>query len=140
VLTPPLPHEQNHPKGLAQPDVVAAEFALLAAKMAVNGSAARTAAAAHQAHGAIGTTREHHRLAVDGDVYTGAVHHAEEIASSAPLAVAAIRATVRTELLAAFGEALEHGLEQQIVLWRTRDCPEGVAAARDRRPPVFTGS
>jgi 2-(1,2-epoxy-1,2-dihydrophenyl)acetyl-CoA isomerase len=62
-----------------------------------------------------------------------------EIAGSAPLAVRAIRTTMRAaladEVSAATG--VEHAAQQ--ILRRTDDYREGVAAAAERRPPVFLG-
>lgn len=80
----------------------------------------------------------------DGDdanasVRTGAVELAQTIASRAPLAVRSIRATLRDGLADAVSEILEHEIAEQIELWKTEDCEEGIAANLERRPAVFSG-
>ncbi|HEY6429588.1 MAG TPA: enoyl-CoA hydratase/isomerase family protein [Acidimicrobiales bacterium] len=62
---------------------------------------------------------------------------AAEIAASAPLAVRAIRATMRTGLLDRFRAAAAHETEVQASLASTWDLTEGVQAARERRAPRF---
>jgi enoyl-CoA hydratase/carnithine racemase len=64
---------------------------------------------------------------------------AVEIASSAPLAVRAIRRTMRGDLAALVKAATELEHREQQVLRRTDDYREGVAATADRRPPEFHG-
>ncbi len=64
---------------------------------------------------------------------------AQEIARSAPLAVGAIRATMRQGLQAAFKEATTHELAEQDALRQTADFAEGVAATAERREPRFLG-
>ncbi len=79
-----------------------------------------------------------HLVPID-DVRTAAHTLAAEIAGSAPLAVRAIRRTMRGALADQVKAAtdLEHAAQQ--VLRRTDDYREGVAAAAERRPPNFTG-
>lgn len=62
-----------------------------------------------------------------------------EIAGSAPLAVRAIRRTMRGSLAADVQAATDREHAEQQVLRRTADYREGVAASAERRPPVFTG-
>ena len=64
---------------------------------------------------------------------------AADIAGSAPLAVRAIRRTMRGALAAEVTAAtgVEHAAQQ--ILRRTDDYREGVAAAAERRAPRFTG-
>jgi enoyl-CoA hydratase/carnithine racemase len=64
---------------------------------------------------------------------------AVEIATSAPLAVASIRATLRAGLAEAAVHAMAHELAEQTRLRQTEDWNEGVAAMTERRPPQFTG-
>jgi 2-(1,2-epoxy-1,2-dihydrophenyl)acetyl-CoA isomerase len=64
---------------------------------------------------------------------------AAEIASAAPLAVRAIRATVRTGLAERARAAMERELAEQQKLWPTADFAEGVKAAAERRRPDFAG-
>ena len=64
---------------------------------------------------------------------------ATEVAGSAPLAVRAIRATMRGDLAARVRDAMAHEAEQQERLRRTHDFAEGVRATAERRPPRFEG-
>jgi 2-(1,2-epoxy-1,2-dihydrophenyl)acetyl-CoA isomerase len=64
---------------------------------------------------------------------------AAEIASSAPLAVRAIRATMRDGLAERARAAMERELAEQGKLWPTADFAEGVKAAAERRRPDFAG-
>ena len=75
------------------------------------------------------------------DVGLGAAANALalEIAGSAPLAVRAIRRTMRGSLAADVQAATDREHAEQQVLRRTADYREGVAASAERRPPVFTG-
>ena len=78
-------------------------------------------------------------LADNGDVRPAAIRFAERIAASAPLALTSIRATMRAGLAEAVAAATAHELEQQTRLQATADFREGVAAAAQRRAPLFTG-
>jgi 2-(1,2-epoxy-1,2-dihydrophenyl)acetyl-CoA isomerase len=64
---------------------------------------------------------------------------AAEIATSAPLAVGAIRATMRGDLAARVRAAMAHERAEQERLMTTADFREGVAAMAARRAPRFTG-
>ena len=64
---------------------------------------------------------------------------AEQIAAAAPLAVAAIRATMRDGLAGRVERALEHELAEQTRLRKTEDFAEGIQASMQRRDPVFHG-
>jgi len=64
---------------------------------------------------------------------------AAQLAESAPLAVRAIRATMRAGLAASVKSAMDHELVEQGKLWQTADFAEGVAATAERRTPRFTG-
>jgi 2-(1,2-epoxy-1,2-dihydrophenyl)acetyl-CoA isomerase len=76
---------------------------------------------------------------LDEDPRAGAHALAQEIAASAPLAVAAIRRTQRAGLTEAFAEAIGHERAEQLALMRTDDFHEGINASRDRRRPEFSG-
>ncbi len=65
---------------------------------------------------------------------------ADEIASAAPLAVRAIRATMRDGLADRAQAAMRRELAEQQKLWPTADFAEGVKAAAERRSPRFTGA
>jgi 2-(1,2-epoxy-1,2-dihydrophenyl)acetyl-CoA isomerase len=77
---------------------------------------------------------------VEPDALVSTAHAlAVNIAESAPLAVRAIRRTLRGTLAEQVRAAtrVEHAAQQ--VLRRTDDYKEGVAATAERRPPVFRG-
>ncbi|MFP8881906.1 MAG: enoyl-CoA hydratase/isomerase family protein [Myxococcota bacterium] len=78
------------------------------------------------------------RLVALDDVRATAIEMASEIASSAPLAVESIRATLRRGLADRVHEILEHELTEQERLIQTQDAKEGIRATAERRPPVFT--
>jgi len=80
------------------------------------------------------------RLVPLDEVRSAAVAMASEIASSAPLAVESIRATLRRGLADRVLEILEHELTEQERLIQTQDAKEGIRATAERRPPVFTRS
>lgn len=79
------------------------------------------------------------RLVVPGHERAGAVELGREIALRAPLAVRAIRASLRREVAGEVAAALEHELEEQQRLWRTKDSQIGIAASLARTQPTFTG-
>ena len=59
---------------------------------------------------------------------------------SAPLAVSAIKHTLRRDLADRVRAVLDHELAEQTRLRRTSDFREGIRAAGERRAPKFTGS
>jgi enoyl-CoA hydratase/carnithine racemase len=79
------------------------------------------------------------RLSSNEDLRAAAHEFAGEIASSGPLAVLAIRETMRGELADRVRAATAREHEQQQILRATSDFQEGVAAMGERRPPRFTG-
>ncbi len=80
------------------------------------------------------------RLATDDAVRSTAHAFAAEIASSAPLAVASIRQTLRGDLADRVRAATAHEQAEQIRLAATADFVEGVSATAEQREPRFTGS
>lgn len=78
-------------------------------------------------------------VAEDGEIRSAATALATEIAGAAPLAVRAIRATLRTGLVDRVTAAMAHERAEQERLQRTDDFREGVAAVAGRRPADFTG-
>ena len=64
---------------------------------------------------------------------------AGEIAACSPLAVRAIRRTMRGHLPERIREAIAREAVEQAKLFGTSDFREGVSAAAERRPPRFTG-
>jgi enoyl-CoA hydratase/carnithine racemase len=79
------------------------------------------------------------RLGDRDDLRAVAFELASEIAASAPLAVAAIRDTMRGDIGRRILAAAEREAEQQRLLRQTADFREGVQAMAERRPPNFTG-
>lgn len=65
---------------------------------------------------------------------------AADIAANAPLAVRAVRQTLRQELVRQVRDAVRQEAAEQRKLFRTTDFREGVAAAAERRTPRFTAS
>lgn len=68
-----------------------------------------------------------------------AITLAEEIAISAPIAVASTRRTLRGNLADQVQAATEHESAQQQIHFATEDFSEGIAAMAQRRPPAFKG-
>jgi enoyl-CoA hydratase/carnithine racemase len=77
--------------------------------------------------------------AVDSDPRLAALELAGQIAASAPLAVAAIRSTMRRDVLARVAAALDLEASAQASLLGTADFAEGIAASIGKREPVFHG-
>jgi enoyl-CoA hydratase/carnithine racemase len=79
---------------------------------------------------------------VDGDadaLRTAARELALDIAGSAPLAVRAIRRTMRGALATDVRAATDREHAEQQVMRRTDDYKEGLAATAERRTPSFAG-
>lgn len=74
-----------------------------------------------------------------GSLLARAHELAAELAAAAPLAVRAIRATMRDGLAAAIETATAHELREQDRLRQTEDWREGIQASSERREPRFTG-
>jgi 2-(1,2-epoxy-1,2-dihydrophenyl)acetyl-CoA isomerase len=79
------------------------------------------------------------RLVPAGQVRDAAHAIARQIASSAPLAVPAIKQTMRGRLADQVREATDREAAEQERLSRTADWHEGVRAVADRREPRFEG-
>jgi enoyl-CoA hydratase/carnithine racemase len=82
------------------------------------------------------------RLAGDGEgeLMADALAYAGELAASGPLAVRAIRATMRRGMVEAARVAMEHECAEQLVLGNSADFAEGVRATIERREPRFGGA
>jgi len=80
------------------------------------------------------------RLVPRDHLETEGMAFATSLASSGPLAVLAIRATMREGLVEQVGAALVHEAKVQAKLATTSDFREGVRASAERRPPNFTGT
>jgi 2-(1,2-epoxy-1,2-dihydrophenyl)acetyl-CoA isomerase len=79
------------------------------------------------------------RLVPAEELRAEAHRFAEAIAAGGPLAVAAIRATMRRGLTDRFRAGVEHELAEQTRLRQTEDFAEGIAASLARRDPEFQG-
>ena len=78
-------------------------------------------------------------LVDENELRSHATALAAEIAASAPLAVASIRATLRGDLADRAVAAMAHERAEQDRLQRTKDFREGVKAVAERRPAEFRG-
>jgi enoyl-CoA hydratase/carnithine racemase len=78
-------------------------------------------------------------LVPDAELRQAALGLAAEIAQSAPIAVQSVRATLRQGLADAVEAATARELAEQEIQFQTEDFKEGVNAAGERRPPVFSG-
>lgn len=79
------------------------------------------------------------RVVPMGELRDAAHELAAEIATSAPLAVRAIRATLRGDLADRIESATTHELAEQLRLRQTADFSEGSRAMSERRKPDFRG-
>lgn len=79
------------------------------------------------------------RMADDGQVEAAAQDMARQIADNAPLALVAVRQTLRAGQDDAIAAALAHEHAEQTRLKGTADYAEGVASVFERRPAHFTG-
>lgn len=79
-------------------------------------------------------------LAEDANLRARALDLAQEIALSAPLAVASTRRTLRGALADEVASAVAHEIGEQRVHFASADFREGVAAMSERRPARFTGA
>ena len=79
------------------------------------------------------------RLVASDRLREDAIAFAEEIAVSSPLAVRAIRQTMRGDLAERIRAAAAREEDEQAKLFVTEDFHRGVAAAAERQPPRFVG-
>jgi enoyl-CoA hydratase/carnithine racemase len=79
------------------------------------------------------------RLVAAHEIEAEAIRFAREIATSAPLSIRAIRATMRDGLLERFKAATDREDAEQSRLRHTEDFREGVKATAERRTAVFSG-
>jgi enoyl-CoA hydratase/carnithine racemase len=78
-------------------------------------------------------------VADDAEVAQAALALAKTLAGQSPLALAAIRATMRADLPDLFAMAVQRELAEQTVLTGTEDYREAAAAAMERRRGRFVG-
>ena len=79
------------------------------------------------------------RLVPADNLLSGAHRLAQELAEAAPLAMRAIRATMRQGMADRIRAATVRELDEQRHLAKTEDFKEGLRASRDRRTPQFRG-
>lgn len=79
------------------------------------------------------------RAVAAGEVLPAARALAAEFAAAAPLAVRGVKRALRRSESARLEDQLGFEAEEQAACFETRDVQEGLAAARDRRPPKFEG-
>lgn len=79
------------------------------------------------------------RVCSDGQLRAQSCELAAQIAGGAPLAVAAMRSTLRDQLASEVACAMRDELTKQRRLTSTADFREGIRAARQRRRPDFAG-
>lgn len=77
------------------------------------------------------------RVVPTSEIESAAFTLAAEIASSAPLAVESIRATLRKGIAEKVAQATEHEMAEQTRLKATADFAEGTKAVSQRRPAEF---
>ncbi len=80
------------------------------------------------------------RLVPTEEIRSAAHALALDLAGSAPLALRAVRATMRQGLVERVRAAMAHEHQEQDRLTATSDFGEGVRASNERREPRFTGS
>ena len=67
------------------------------------------------------------------------VTYAERLANNAPLALAAIKASIHKALASSLDDTLTAEMNEQRRMTKTEDCREGVAAFLEKREPVYKG-
>jgi len=78
---------------------------------------------------------------LDPDAVLGEARRlAAEIAACAPIAVAGVKRALERSTNATLQDQLSFEATEQAICFETRDVHEGLAAARERRAPKFTGS
>ena len=77
------------------------------------------------------------RVVPTSEIESAAFTLAAEIASSAPLAVESIRATLRKGIAEKVAQATQHEMAEQTRLKATADFAEGTKAVSQRRPAEF---
>jgi enoyl-CoA hydratase/carnithine racemase len=79
-------------------------------------------------------------LVGDEELIPAATTYARTLAGAGPLAVRAIRATMRAGLVDRLRLAMDHECAEQERLRSSADFAEGIAASGERREPRFTGT
>lgn len=79
------------------------------------------------------------RVLPDGDFRAGVEAYATRLALNAPLALAAIKASMHRALNSGLDEVLTHEMATQRQMLQTEDVREGLAAFLEKREPVYKG-
>ena len=79
------------------------------------------------------------RVVPDGEALDEAIRLAERIAANAPLAVQAVKRSVRETEGLTETEALKVELGIGMPIFQTKDAKEGTLAFKEKRPPAYTG-
>ena len=74
-----------------------------------------------------------------GEFHTAVTEYADRLAKNAPLALAAIKASMHKALGSSLDDILTYEMDEQRRLGRTEDFREGVAAFLEKREPVYKG-
>ena len=78
------------------------------------------------------------KLAQKENLMKEAINFAEEISSSAPMAVESIRSTLRRNLAQQVEEIVDWELSEQVRLQKTEDFKAGIEASLKRELPKFS--
>ena len=79
------------------------------------------------------------RAVAAAEVLPAARALAAEFAAAAPLAVRGVKRALRRSAEASLEDQLSFEAQEQAACFESRDVQEGLAAARERRPPKFEG-
>jgi len=79
------------------------------------------------------------RVVTESEFQTYVATYAERLAKNAPLALAAIKASIRKALTSSLDDTLTWEMKEQRRMNKTEDFREGVAAFLEKREPVYKG-
>jgi enoyl-CoA hydratase/carnithine racemase len=79
------------------------------------------------------------RVIPDGEFRGVVEEYAVRLAQNAPLALAAIKASIHKALNSGVDEVLTYEMNEQRRMVQTEDVREGIAAFREKREPVYKG-
>ena len=79
------------------------------------------------------------RIIAEAEFQTQVATYAECLAKNAPLALAAIKASIHKALTSTLDDTLTLEMNEQRRISKTEDCREGIAAFLEKREPVYKG-
>jgi len=79
------------------------------------------------------------RIIAEAEFQTQVATYAESLAKNAPLALAAIKASIHKALTSTLDDTLTLEMNEQRRISKTEDCREGIAAFLEKREPVYKG-